>query len=242
MQFNDTATKDGLIQACESYLNLGDAGISGNSTLLAEFTRRINVSQNVIVSQILASQDEWDFDDPNYTDYPIATTSLVADQQSYIMPTSLDLLQIKRVEITYDGTNWYRAEAFDINESGRATNTADISQNFVTTQPYYDTQYNALFLYPIPSQNVTAGLKIWFSRNVDQFTASDTSQEPAIDKPFHDMIAVKASLDYALSKGLKNKNDLKVMFDEFTTRLQRYYSQKNKGRVYQVKSSYVDYS
>src|ERR1051326_6234901 len=78
-------------------------------------------------TMILTSQDGWDVDDLNQTDYPVATTPLVASQRDYTIPTSLKALKIKRVDVTYDGSTYYKCEPWDSSETGEglgnATNT-----------------------------------------------------------------------------------------------------------------------
>ena len=102
MQFSNTTSKDGLIQRCELYTGIGDAGISGNATMLAQFTSLINSAYEKVVSMILESMDEWDWDDVNFsTTYPIATQSMVANQRDYAFPTST--LKIKRVDLSFGG-------------------------------------------------------------------------------------------------------------------------------------------
>src|SRR5579872_319914 len=110
LQFSDTsASRNGLLQDCEDNLNLGVTGITSNTNLLSTFTRYINTWYHKVVTMILEAQDDWDFDDLNNTDYPVATTPLVANQRDYTFPASLKILKIKRVDISYDSTNWFRA-------------------------------------------------------------------------------------------------------------------------------------
>lgn len=242
MQFSDTTTRNGLIQDCEFWTAIGDAAISGTTATLQHFTRLINARYHQVVTMILRAQDEWDFDDAVKTDYPIYTTSLVADQADYTFPTSLKILKIKRVEVTYDGgTNWYKAEPLDINEYTKNTTAATISQNFVKTSPFYDIQYNSLFLYPVPTAASTNGLKIWISREITEFATSATTAEPGFDEPFHRMLSIGASLDYAVAKGLSNKNDLAALWADYEARLNEYYGSKQKDREYILKPGYQDY-
>lgn len=236
MVFSDTTTSSGLIQDI-TFLTGADV----NSYTLADRVRNVNANYHKVVSMILQSQDEWDFDDKNFTDYPILTTSLVANQQDYSFPASVKLLKVKRVEITYDGINFYKAEPFDINERGLATDAASLSRSFVTTKPYYDIQSNSLFLYPKPASNSTNGLKVWISREIDEFTASDTTQEPAFDEPFHRMLSIGASLDFAVAKGSLNKNDLAALLADYEARLRQYYGSKQTDRNYILKPAFISY-
>jgi len=241
MQFNDTSTRKGLIQDCEFWTGIGDGQISGITANLQHFTRLINSRYQQVVTMILDSMDEWDFDDNNKTDFPILTTSLVASQQDYALPVTA--LKLKRVEVSYDGgTTWARANPIDINEMSHPTDTTSIAGHFSTAAPYYDVQYGSLFLYPIPSANSTNGLKMWVTREVTEFTTSDTTLEPGFDEPFHRMLAIGAALDWAIAKQLENKKDLASLYMEYEARLRPYYSAKNKDRKYVLKPAYVNYN
>lgn len=200
-----------------------------------------------IVTMILDSQDEWDWDDSNQTDYPIATTNLVASQQDYSFPGSLKILKIKRVEVTYDGTNWRKAEPIDVSEIGFATDTTSITNNFSTDQPYYDTDSTAIKLYPIPTANRTSGLKIWFQREPAEFTSAEVTtgtKEPGFDEPFHVMIALGMIYDWCSAKGgsspvlLSLKTDVANELTEYEQRLRRHYGAKQQDRTYILGSVY----
>ena len=73
----------------------------------------INLWYQKIVSMIFESQDDSDFDDQRNTNYPVVTTPMVAGQRDYSIPVSEEVLKIKRVDITYDGTHYFRATPFD---------------------------------------------------------------------------------------------------------------------------------
>jgi len=243
MKFNDVTDNAGLIQSCEFWTGLGLAQISGDTAKLKEFTRLINNNYHKVVTAILESMDGWDFDDPNHANTSfIKSYNLVSGQQYVSFPLSDKILKIKRVEISYDNTNWYKAEPMDINEFTQAVSqTTNISNSFTKSDPYYDLVGNYLYLYPIPDLAVTSGLKLWVSREVDEFTSADTTQEPGIDEPFHEMIAVGASLDYALAKGLSTVNNLATKYADYEPRLRRYYSKKEDDRQLILKSSAENY-
>ncbi|HAX98436.1 MAG TPA: hypothetical protein DCY12_06010 [Candidatus Atribacteria bacterium] len=234
MVFSDTTNYNGLIQNCEFICNLGATGISGNTALLKDFTRNINNRYDQIISIILESMDGWDWDDSNQTDYPIATANLVANQQDYTFPTTL--LKIKRVEVSYDGTEWHEVTPFDISQRSRPTDTTSIADDFTATEPYYDIVGSAVFLYPIPASNVTSGLKIWYFREKDAFTTTDTTQKAGFDSVFHPMLAVGASLDWAI---VFNPDLSKRLVEEWFSwegRLRKYYGKKALDTNYQFNS------
>lgn len=242
MVFSNTTDKNGIIQQCEGFFELGDAGISGDATFLKQVTAMINRAYHKTVSIILDSQDEWDWDDTNHTDYPIATTALVASQQDYTFPASLKILKIKRVEVALDGSNWKKAEPFDVNERSNPSTSSSISQDFSTSEPFYDVVGNAIFLYPIPAVSGSGLLKIWFQREMDEFTSADTTQEPGIEEPFHPMLAIGAAMEYWTWKNNPNRS---VMFqnqwNEYEARLRNFVGQKQKDRNYILKPAYTSY-
>lgn len=201
----------------------------------------LNKWYNLVHSWILQSQDEWDYDDSNKTDFPVLTTSLVANQQDYSLPSGT--IRIKRLEITYDGVNWYKAEPFDINERGTATDTTSIADDFNESSPFYDTLGNSILLYPIPDTAITAGLKVFIDRIVAEFTSAEVStgtKVPGFDVNFHDILPIGMSYDWNYRK----KNDKSLMQDIMIMKadLQKHYSAKQKDRQYVMKASNVDYN
>jgi len=231
MVYSDTTNKNGIIQRCEDYTNIGDGGISGDSTLLYKFTSHVNEAYADIIREILLSQDSFDWDDSNHTDFPIGTFALVASQRDYNFPSSLNLLTLKRVDITYDGTNYYRATPIDSSEIAEGLgNDSSIDALFSKTEPRYDPKANGFWLYPMASASeVASGAKarIEFTRKFDEFVYTDTSQEPGIDRTFHDLLAIGASLKYAIAKDAKKAGNLKTLWDEGMERLRTYYGKRN---------------
>ncbi len=192
---------------------------------------------------ILDSMDGWDFDDSNKTDYPVATTNLVAGQQDYLFPTGL--LKIKRVEAQLDGATWTRINPFDINMTGSATDTTSITNNFTTASPFYDTEGTALKLYPIPASNVTNGLKIWYVREVAEYTSAEVTtgtKEPGFDEPFHIMIPLGVSWDWFVAKSLNDKAAvIQAELADYELRLRKHYGNKDLDFPKALTPAYVSY-
>jgi len=231
MVYSDTTNKNGIIQRCEDYTNIGDGGISSDSTLLYKFTSNVNEAYADIIREILLSQDSFDWDDSNHTDFPIGTFPLVASQRDYNFPTSLNLLTLKRVDVTYDGSTYYRATPVDSSEiQDGIGNDTSVDALFSKTAPRYDPKSNGFWLYPMASASeVSSGAKarIEFTRKADEFVYTDTSQEPGIDRTFHDLLAVGAALKYAIAKDANKAGNLKTLWDEGMGRLRTYYGKRN---------------
>jgi len=232
-------------------MNLGEIATKGRDLVKANATSypndkvlvNLNLWLDKITTMILDSQDESDYDDSRYSDFPIKFTNLVENQPAYEFPSRM--LAVKRLETKLDGTNWRKAEPLDINEIGGSTDTATIADNFFTDKPYYDAQYGFIFLYPIPQQDVDSGMKIWVSRSVRPYTSAELSTgtvEPGFDREFTPILAYGIAYEKAVEDQLPVQETLKRQLDEYEQRLRRHYGSKQKDRNYSLTSAYVDYN
>jgi len=83
MQFSNTIDKNGIIQQVEANINIGDAGISGDATLFAQFTAQINNYYSRATNIIITANGVWLWDDTNHDDLARATTDLISGQSDY---------------------------------------------------------------------------------------------------------------------------------------------------------------
>lgn len=211
MKFSNTTLKNGILQRIEDHTQLGDGVITGDETLKKKMTSNVNETIYELTTDIMLLQDGFDWDDASLTDFPIATTPLVANQRDYKF-IGIDFLKLKRVDVTYDGTNWVRATPFDssayFDKPGFGSDSVDV--NFLKTAPMYDPKGSGFWLYPLASaSDVAAGAKarIEYSRAFDEFTYDDIDKEPPIDRNFHDLVAIGASLKWP---GLPDKQYQKL--------------------------------
>lgn len=171
-----------------------------------------------LLAQIKGSR-RWQADDSNLTTLPWLTTTLIAGQGDYTLPT--DMLRIERVEIRDSAGNYKRIKPFDQRD------IQDGYDEFEETDgepKYYDLVANTIVLKPAPSaDSVTTdkGLKVHIIREIDLFTTSDTTQEPGFSEPFHRIVSYGASYDYLLSRGDIDKanairQELEMLMKEFT--------------------------
>lgn len=209
-----------------------------------------------IVSIILDSMDGWDWDDSNRTDFPVATSSLVASQQDYAFPSNL--LKIKRVEVSYDGQNWFRAQPLDINQvSDPMNSTANVNNIFSTTSPYYDTEFNGIKLYPVPTATSTSGLKIYYTREPAEFTSTEVTtgtKEPGFAKPFHLMIALGMLYDWYSAKDMNagvtrakgiivgQQGIIHNELQDYEARLRKFYGSRDVDTTLTLKAAYTNYA
>lgn len=164
-----------------------------NTTLL----RRINTAYEEVVDLIRNCDGLWQFDDTNFSDFPIATTTLVANQQDYTFAT--DVLEVEQVSVKNANGLWEVLYPIDRSQMGE-----DPAEFYKTAgMPiYYDKLGNSLVLYPAPSASyvtLASGLKVSFSRTASIYTAAQfttDTKEPGFASQFHMIIPYKASLMY----------------------------------------------
>lgn len=248
LQFSDTTAKLGLIQRCEFWTQLGDASISGDATLLKQFTANLNAASHDLFVQALQSMDGFDVDDPNQ-DYGVGTMALTTNRD-YPWALTEEILQIKRVDVCWGGTSGvcYQAQPLDSGEMGIAMgNDTNVDLNFSRTEPRYDLKANSLWLYPkATAADVTASgvLRLEFSKAFSEFASTDTTKRPWMDAPFHELVALKASYPWMLINKSENGSLLNRVEGEILKRedqFKKHYGLKEPGRKMTLVGSYTDY-
>lgn len=241
-------------------MTLGDVAVKARALVHGDTTNYpdanllidINVWYQKVVSMILESIDETDFDDARNTTYPIKTTSMVANQRDYPMPVSDKVLKIKRVDITYDGTHYYKAEPIDEGEMAFGVgNDTDVDANFSQVAPRYRIAYNACFIYPQPTAtDVANGGKIRMEqvRQITPFVVADytavltdSTVVPGFDDPFHIMLAYGPAWEFAVANELPNIQFLQNQINDNEARLREHYGRKEQDRRLQLKADYRSY-
>lgn len=198
--FSDTTNKNGLIQIFEFWTRMKDGTVSGNATLLKQITARINSAFERIMPILLCYSDHIRWDDINHTNKPVGTFNIVSGQADYKITAddgSLDILNVTDVRIltSSSGTEYETLEKMTLDD---ATVLDAVSPNPSNTgvPTHWVENGNIIYLYPEPDYSATNGAKVFFSRIQDYFTSSDTTQEPGIPQPFHELLALHAALDW----------------------------------------------
>lgn len=198
--YSDTTNKNGLLQICERLCHFGDADITGDATLKAQFTSALNDAYDEVLPYVFAAEQRWQFDDPSHTTLPIATTNIVSGQRDYTFTSdsaSASILQIDKVAIKQDASTSDYTMIYPIDQSDVASKRLIEDNSDNTGIPTrYDVVGSSILLDPEPNYSSTAGLKIWYSRTPDYFTTSDTTQTPGIPDLFHQLLAYIASHEW----------------------------------------------
>jgi len=124
----------------------------------------------------------------------IATTDIVANQQEYVLPTSL--IAVEKIEANFLGgtKDWVNLNLVD--ERTKRVISNDDAQDATTAIQNCTLYDNSIFLQYKPESNQTAGLKIWYSKEATAL--SDAGDEPNLPEHLHLYLVYGACADYSL--------------------------------------------
>lgn len=199
MKFSDTTNKDGLIQDCEQWCNLGDGGISGDSVLLKQFTGRLNHAFDEVLPIVFQSDAKWQYDDPNHTDHPIATLDLASGQPDYSFISDEDgnsILELRSIFVKDPQGIWQKLTPIDADSDPNTSQVFAQNSTNTGTPTRYDKIGTTIWLDPMPNYSSTGGVRGVFSRSQSYFVSGDTTKTPGIPSPFHRLLPLIASRDY----------------------------------------------
>lgn len=193
--------------------------------------RAINKHYHNLFAVIMRVMGEWEVQGET------ATTALVNNQKEYPIPT--DLLQLKRVEINYDGdTNtWRKAKILDISEVDTAL--GNTPERFGENTPYVRVFDNSMFLEPTPDENQSASLKIWYTK--DWTELSSATDEPNIPECAVEYLIHGACLDFAIPHRPDRVNLFSQLMDKDVKRIEDYYTNKLPARKFAIKRKFKNY-
>lgn len=229
--FSDTTNKSGVLQLIERNLKLGDAGITGDTTLLGEFTADVNLALDRVFALIFSVGGTWQFDDSNHTDYPIITTNIVSGQRDYSFTSDENsnlILEIHKVMVADSTGNFYEVLPVDASKRGDAPSNYDDGENTTGLPNTYDKLANGIFLDPIPNYNYSGGLKVYISREGSYFTTTDTTKKAGFAGLFHEYLALRPSYFYALRNSYPTFKDFKNEMLEMEEAIKDYYKAREK--------------
>lgn len=239
MKFSDTTNKNGIIQNIESLCKLGDAGVTGNSTLFAKITGYVNMVNQWVTNGLIECDQNWQFDDYNYADLPRGTTTLVAGQRDYTLPIASSgadastLLGLQNIAILDSAGKERLLTLTDLDES-------QLNNDYATSglPILYKLVGNSIKIWPAADSGtqvtLAAGLIAYFRRTPDPFTTSDTTQEPGFLSTFHHLLQLGASAQYLLPIDNKLALQYLTLFNTELERLQDAYVHANSDAKNQI--------
>lgn len=245
LYFNDTSTRQGIIQAIERRVFPGDtARISGSTDLLADFTAEVNLAKARYQALVLKIAGTEAPDDFTHTKYPIIYADLTAGQQDYPILNDQEGSQI--IDI-------YKLIIRDSNGNGREIYNIDVRQldpsgnvpwidNFYNgntssaVPQWYSRTANGIFFQYAPNYTTNGGvtgnygIEAYISREPLYYMSTDTMKLSGFPGVFDDYLAIIPSWKYAMANNLSNKNDLTAEKLEMENNIEAYYGQRVRDR------------
>ena len=221
LSFSDTTNFKGLVQLFEREIGASRTDVSGNTNRLKEFAADANLALDSYLRMAFPAEGKWKLDDSNHSDYPEITTNLVANQRSYLFTSDENgnlLLDIYKVYVKV-GSAYVEISPVDADKDANVSSFTD-GLNTTGTVSRYDKTANAILLDPIPSSNVSSGLKVSINREASYFTYTDTTKKPGFAGIHHSYFFLKPAEDYARRNNLTSypriQNDIMKLEREIT--------------------------
>lgn len=219
MQFNPTDKANSIIADID-FLLFGDSSTLNTDYSLDDRTRNVNIVWDEAVAEFYKADPNFSWDDSTNTDFPIATQTLVANQDHYTLLDSA--LVIHRVRIMN------REGKYKTLQPVLRRELSDSELEATGVPEKYFKIGSAIFPRAIPDYGATAGVEVEFQRGANHFTSSDTTKEPGFNPQFHQFLSVGASLRYALANGMTKKaSGLSVFKEQIRTAMREHYQSRS---------------
>jgi len=196
----------------------------------------LNLYYHEFVNEILKSGSDIDFN--------MVTESINLVKDTPTISVAGKVLRIKKINVQWEtGGQWYDVAFFDIGERTEPMDTTSITSDFTKTKPFADLYLSdetlKIDLYPIPSANMTNGLKVWKTLEITEL--SGTSDEPSIPEAYQKYLAWGAVRDYCFKKEMwKKRDEAKREMALILNRAIQFYNSRNENVSMVLQDGYSD--
>lgn len=227
MQYNSDSDNQDIVSL------IGDKTGLNTTVEIAQITRAVNKANKQIWSWIFMSFGGWQYEDQNQTGLPVATASIVANQQKYTLPSSA--LAVASVE-WLNGTTWEKLTPLSIEQINQYQSEKEF-EDTPGTPRFYSLISNVLKLYPASDTAVSNGLRIQIERGSVSFATTDTNVSPGFASEFHEALATGAAVELSRNNVLPNyvghledwRNYEKSIKDYYSARYQEMHPENLRG-------------
>jgi len=195
----------------------------------------LNLYYHEFVNEILKSGSDIDFN--------MTTESIDITSGTSVYSVTGKVLRVKRIDISFDGSKWYKLTNFDISERSRPLDTTSIAADFTKNNPfvdlYLDNETLKLAIYPTPDADVTGGIKIWKTLEITELSGKD--DEPSIPEAYQKYLVYGASRDYFLKKEMFTKAaEMEKEMMKVLSRAISFYANRNEEETFIMEDGYGD--
>lgn len=223
MQYSDTSEYQGLLQDINFLAGLSPTDTTRYTT--KDKTRNINKAYRSVLAWIWKSQGGWTFDDSNLTDIPYFKTNCTTSQDDYTLPVGYGI--VERIEYKDASGIWTRLKKITRDEIKTGL---EEWQKTDGTPRYVELFANSYRIFPAANRTSTDGdsIRVYCTRDIDEFTSSDTTQMPGFNKNFHHILGYMAAKDWAIrEKDQKRINPLDLEIAKIRADIESYYGNRD---------------
>jgi hypothetical protein len=218
LYFNDTTTRRGIIQSIERRLFPNQTGrISGNASLLTDFTAEVNLARDRLTALILKVSGQSAPEDYNHPKYPIIQLDLVSGQRDYTFlqdqegSNILDIYKVVAYDSNGNGTELIPVEVRGDDQRGALNWIAGFYNGSANqgASAWYSRTANGLFLGYTPNYTTNGastghyGIELYISREPTYYLSSDTTKQTGFPGLFDEYLALVPAWKYAAMNGLE---------------------------------------
>ena len=202
-----------------------------NTYSVTDKTRNINLALDEVSGIIIGCDGTWQWDDSNYTDLPIGTTTITSGQADYSFDD--DYLTIQAIEVKGTDGKWTRLDPIDLYPEYNTQSKSSIT-DFLSTPgipKYYDKVGESFFLYPPANYTQSASLKAFFQRKAEHFETTDSTKVAGFATHLHRFLSFSVAYDWAIAKQHPKANWLAGKKEEFKQLIKAFYSKRTKDEA-----------
>lgn len=168
----------------------------------ASLIRDLNSEMAMLRVSILRDRGVLEFDDVNYTDLPIGTFTISGDGVCKITEDGDgNIIETIHKVAFLNGDVYVDVPRETLGEGRQDVLTQSGSRDVPIS--YYEVGNSLVF------PGISGGTaKIWFDREHDIILTGDTTKVPGIPVAYHNLLAYRIALNYAIDKGLPNENSI----------------------------------
>jgi hypothetical protein len=240
MIISKVSDRTGIIQSLEDLT--GTQNVSSYSTAVK--LKDINLAFDDYSNLVKQVSSTWQADDSSHTKYPNMYFNLVSGQGDYSFTEDEQGNQVQdiyRVECMMPNGTWKLLTPVD--EMAGASITEIEAQSGTPTE-YWKTA-NGIFLKVKPNYSQTNGIRMFFTRSPNYFTAADVTaetKEPGIPNGHHKYLFWKPAFWYWLPKDTARAQICKQEVDKIEAEIMEDISNRNRDEKVGFRPRYTNYN
>lgn len=239
MVISKVSDRTGIIQFLERETGTQNVSAYTTAIKLVDINQAYDDYQN-LVKRVAGS---WQADDSNHTKYPNMTFNLVSGQKDYNFTEDEQGNQVQdiyRVEVMCSNGKWKVLKM--VNEMNYEDAISNIDTETGEPTEYYITA-NGIFLVVASNYSQTNGIRMFFTRSPNYFTAADVTaetKEPGIPNGHHKYLFWKPAYWYWMPIDTAKANTYKVLVDDLEKNITHEYANRMKDETLVMESESVN--